>query len=456
MSDSVGKKSIEQPSTRSILRLPEEILIQIFSSVTLYDLYHSVALVCKTFLRLSRDPSVRRSICLTNQGLTGTSEAEKFVAESHHITSLYIRKRDDANTLLTAALQNCRNINLIEIKFCRPLNESTLTLLSRSNVALKLVHFSLEGTNLVTQESVGDAWHHFFSSASNLLHLNLFGCWFLDGSHLLKIGQCCKRLQYLNLEEVTHLCTTSLASLIIERKETLKYLYLDGEYVTDEFFQHLGKLTRLEHLGIAFADSISSHGMEAIANLPKLTSLKLQRAKELPPFDFISTFSSSKLASLTSLNLSECCLLDDNCLAAISSTCSLLKELVLNWCWELTDKGMEEVLLYCSRLQILSLVGVVRITENILDDIGAALPELKLLDLEQCPNIDDDNLKQVVRNGRPNIEVVNYWGEHFIKSETDYFNSKPHEKDDDGDGSSSGINFKAANEVYNVGHEQIF
>jgi hypothetical protein len=68
------------------------------------------------------------------------------------------------------------------------------------------------------------------------------------------------------------------------------------------------------------------------------------------------------------------------------------QELILNWCWELTDKGVEEVLLYCQRLEELSLVGVVRITESILVDVGIVLPELKLLNLEQCPNIDDTNL----------------------------------------------------------------
>ena len=53
---------------------------------------------------------------------------------------------------------------------------------------------------------------------------------------------------------------------------------------------------------------------------------------------------------------------------------------------------MEEVLLYCQRLEELSLVGVVRITESILVDVGIVLPELKVLNLEQCPNIDDANL----------------------------------------------------------------
>ena len=57
---------------------------------------------------------------------------------------------------------------------------------------------------------------------------------------------------------------------------------------------------------------------------------------------------------------------------------------------------MEEVLLYCQRLEELSLVGVVRITESILVDVGIVLPELKVLNLEQCPNIDDANLVTIL------------------------------------------------------------
>jgi hypothetical protein len=49
-------------------------------------------------------------------------------------------------------------------------------------------------------------------------------------------------------------------------------------------------LKRLESLGILFADSIASEGMEAIAQLGRLTSLKLMRAKELPAVDLVSIF----------------------------------------------------------------------------------------------------------------------------------------------------------------------
>ncbi len=38
--------------------LPEEILLKIFSNVTIYELHNVVALVCKKFLRISRSPTI--------------------------------------------------------------------------------------------------------------------------------------------------------------------------------------------------------------------------------------------------------------------------------------------------------------------------------------------------------------------------------------------------------------
>jgi hypothetical protein len=87
----------------------------------------------------SRDPSVRRCICLNSRGLTATSEAAAFLSESHRVTSLSLVNRCDANTLLTAALTGGRNLKQLELRFCQPLTEATVNLLCASSVAGSLV-----------------------------------------------------------------------------------------------------------------------------------------------------------------------------------------------------------------------------------------------------------------------------------------------------------------------------
>ena len=169
---------------KSILDLPEEIVVEIFSYISLPELYHSVALTCKRFCRLTRDPSVRRSIYLSSKSLIATPKAERFVEESHRAASLTLHNRNDSNQLLSAALLGCKRLAHLELKFCQPLNESSLSSLSAAPVVSNLVHFSLQGSNLASSDIVGGL-RQFFASASNLRHLNLFGCKILEGEDLV-------------------------------------------------------------------------------------------------------------------------------------------------------------------------------------------------------------------------------------------------------------------------------
>ena len=171
-----------QPPQTSILDLPEEILIHILSYISLYELYHNVALVCKMFCRLTRDPGVRRTIFINNKA--PSEFAEKFVGDALNLTSLTLKNRGDANKLLTAALSHCRHLSHLEARFCQPLTEASLTRLS--GFVSNLQYFSLEGTGVCASEPFNDVWRHLFASAAQLRHLNLFGCRFLESEDLVR------------------------------------------------------------------------------------------------------------------------------------------------------------------------------------------------------------------------------------------------------------------------------
>jgi hypothetical protein len=172
-----------QPPRISILDLPEEILIHILSYISLYELYHNVAPVCKMFCRLTRDPGVRRTIFINNKA--PPEFAEKFVGEALHLTSLSLKNRCDANKLLAAALSHSPHLSHLEARFCHPLTEASLTQLS--GLVSNLQYFSLEGTGVCASEPFNDVWRHLFASAAKLRHLNLFGCRFLEPEDLVRI-----------------------------------------------------------------------------------------------------------------------------------------------------------------------------------------------------------------------------------------------------------------------------
>ena len=57
------------------------------------------------------------------------------------------------------------------------------------------------------------------------------------------------------------------------------------------------------------------------------------------------------------------------------------------------------------------MVGVVLLTDEFLKEISEHLPYLLHLDLQQCPNITDTNLEDLVEKSEMDLEIVNYYGE---------------------------------------------
>ena len=136
--------------------------------------------------------------------------------------------------------------------------------------------------------------------------------------------------------------------------------------------------------------------------------LRLRRGAALEPIHFVIAFSSGSHDSLLHLDLSECSRLDDAGVMAIASHCPNLGTLTLAWCWEVTDVGIAAIVAQCHFLINLNLCGVVRLLGDFLPGI-ANLRGIKLLDLEQCPDIELSDLqillsvKKVLLNTPPTI-----------------------------------------------------
>ena len=116
---------------------------------------------------------------------------------------------------------------------------------------------------------------------------------------------------------MTHLSEESVITLISQRKSTLKSLYLDGESLSDQTFQHIFLCQKLEELGISFAEEIGTNGVEAISKLHNLRRLKLKKAKKVVADDFITLFANKTLEHLIHLDLSECALINDEVIQTI-------------------------------------------------------------------------------------------------------------------------------------------
>ena len=108
---------------------------------------------------------------------------------------------------------------------------------------------------------------------------------------------------YYVFGNLSFLSIYSERSLIQERQQTLKCLYLDGESLSDQTFGNLFLCQKLQELGISFAEEMDENGILSISKLNQLKVLKLKRAKKVKADDFVTLFANKNLGKLQNLDL---------------------------------------------------------------------------------------------------------------------------------------------------------
>jgi len=407
-------------------RLPDELWIEIFRDFSPFELC-IIGLTCKALLRLTRTPVLWPRLCVVGDAVGDTMTLTSLLTRCSALTSLSLTARDDISELVTVLAASCHNLAHLEIKFCLPLSVTDLR--SLSSGCPKLRTLNLEGTGCLNSD--GDA-HEMEGSTecqcgpslsfSSLLghfpaltELNLFHCRNLHSAGLVTISEVCHSLEKLNIDEVNYLSDESVNTFVELRGGNMKSLWLDGESLTDESFRNFHKMEKLELLSISFCDNMGSAGLRAISQLSKLEWLRLRRGAELEAEDFVAAFTDGRLAeSLLHLDLSECSSLDDAGVMAVSRRCPNLGSLTLSWCWEVTDVGIWSIVSRCrsasSFLINLNLCGVVRLNGDFISTIAESLIGIKVLDLEQCPDIQLSDLQHLLTI-KKDLHIKDYYGE---------------------------------------------
>ncbi len=76
------------------------------------------------------------------------------------------------------------------------------------------------------------------------------------------------------------------------------------------------------------------------------------------------------------------------------------------------DVQVSSVIRGCPLLETLELLGLVKLTSGPLsDDLHLRLPRLTWLDLQQCPNVDDETLAPLVEKQPRGLHLISYYGE---------------------------------------------
>ncbi|KAK3875943.1 hypothetical protein Pcinc_019219 [Petrolisthes cinctipes] len=390
-------------------KLPSEVLLHVFSFLSVEEVCRSVAPVCRAWRDLAADPSLWTY--LTFHYSVTDEQVKEIVSRAPRLLHLSLVGYQDGNVILTQVADTCPRLRHLTLRFCGNVTEEALAAMTEGCPDLR--HLNLEGSQMSSE-----LCYIKIAGLTHLTHLNLSHCHCLDDPGLLAIATRCCHLQYLDIDGITGIHDSSVVGLVQLRASNLHSLLLDGDNLSDKSFQALGVCKQLECLGISFCENMTDMGLKGLHSLTRLTWLKLRKGTQLRPQALCKFIQNGGLSYLTYLNLGECTLLDDSVMAALGYYCPTLLCLELNWCWDVTDAGLDLLVAGCPLLHMLVLVGVVQLTGNNLQNLIAILPNLNVLDLEQCSDIDDASLKALVEE-RPSLKVFNYWGETVVASEPD-------------------------------------
>lgn len=394
-----------------INNLPCELLLYIFSFLSVCELCISVAPVCTAWRDLAKDPSLWTHLVFSFQHCVEGERVRRLLEGSPLLLSLELQNREDSGDLLQQVAASCTKLRELTVKFCDGLTEDTFKLLMEN--CPDILYLNIEGSYVYGSKS-----YHMMAGLHQLRYLNLSHCQALDNSGLITIAKQCQSLEYLDIDGITDIHDYAVVCMTKELSHCLKNLFLDGEHLTDAAYQSLQACTKLEKLGVSFCEQMTDKGLSGVSGLKYLTWLKLRKGSQLTPEGLTSLFFNGRLPLLAYVNLGECCLMDDNVLKALSRSCPRLVHLVLHWCWEVTDVGISAVIAACPRLRVLGLVGVVQLTGTAFVDLPSALPDLRILDLEQCNSVDDTILQRIVAR-KPSLKVLGYWGDPVTPPDTD-------------------------------------
>jgi len=128
---------------------------------------------------------------------------------------------------------------------------------------------------------------------------------------------------------------------------------------------------------------------------------------------------------------------------------------MLNWCWDVRDSGLEFLVQYARNIIRLYLVGVVLLTDDFLEELSEHLPYLVHLDLQQCPNVTDSKLEDIVEKSEVDLEIVNYYGEIILPLELKADFSLLENQDKSGDETSSTTEGAACTDEISDGFSEI-
>nr|XP_023017084.1 F-box/LRR-repeat protein 7-like [Leptinotarsa decemlineata]XP_023017085.1 F-box/LRR-repeat protein 7-like [Leptinotarsa decemlineata] len=352
-----GKKY--QPKNNSFDRLPDEVVVKVFSFLTSVDL-SVTAQVCRRFDVLAWTPSLWRVITLDDDSISGDKAIRGVLrqlcgqgrtgacpsVERVHVTNG--AKLSDKSLLLLA--RRCPELTHLQLQGCNELSNNALCeVASRCN---NLQHLDVTGCVKISCISVNSGPEP--PKRLQLQYLDLTDCVGVQDSGLMEIVRNCPQLAYLYLRRCVQITDAGLKNVPSFCSGLRELSVSDCSNLTDFGLYELAKLgATLRYLSVAKCDQVSDAGLKVVAKkCYKLRYLNVRGCEAVS--DDAITVLARCCTRLRALDIGKCDVSDAG-LRALAESCPNLKKLSLRNCDLVTDRGVQCVAYYCRGLQQLNI-----------------------------------------------------------------------------------------------------
>ncbi|KAK3328076.1 hypothetical protein B0T19DRAFT_182611 [Cercophora scortea] len=401
-----------------INRLPNEILIAIFSKIgSTSDLLH-VMLTCKRWARNCVDILWHRPACTTWDKHASICQTLGF--ETSYFSYRDFIKRlnlaslaDQVNDGSVMPLSACTRVERLTLTGCKGLTDSGLIALVEN--CSHLLALDISNDEQITEASI----NAIADNCKRLQGLNITGCNRISNESMIKLAENCRYIKRLKLNDCGQIRDDAVLAFAEHCPNILEIDLFQCRLIGNEPITRLmAKGQSLRELRLASCELIDD---SAFLSLPANKTYEHLRILDLTSCANLTDRAVEKIIEvaprLRNLVLAKCRNITDAAVYAISKLGKNLHYVHLGHCVHITDSAVKQLVKNCNRIRYIDLGCCTHLTDESVTKL-AELPKLKRIGLVKCASITDESvyaLAKANQRSRPRKDADGnvIHGEHY-------------------------------------------
>ncbi|XP_054270787.1 F-box/LRR-repeat protein fbxl-1-like isoform X2 [Macrosteles quadrilineatus] len=308
----------------SVNSLPNEILLEVFSHLDIYDITFSVMFVCKRWNIVARDSMLWNNLVFkVDRTKPWDFNFKGIIQHLKWLKHVELRWRTDTNDIIDALVQFCPCLVGFKLIYCRKIGADSIKKLSDSYTDLKILSF--RNSYNIPRQCLAD-----IVFLPNLTELNLSHS-LLTSDQFRSISKACTKIVSLDIDYVRGIQEDDLVVFLSPRYNCLESLSVFGELFTDKIFQYLEKCCKLKLLRISSCTNISDTCLISVEKMKSLKSLTLMETTKLSAIALRNFYChSDTVRNVSKLYISAKRYVNNNDMSVWYNNCSNIKQIHLD------------------------------------------------------------------------------------------------------------------------------